>query len=329
METKMMNRKTFTALMATTLMGLGLSAQAQDKGTMKFLVGFPPGGSTDTVARVLADKMSVVLKQTIIVENKPGAGGRLAAQSLKASASDGLTYMVAPNATPVFQTLLYPPEDLKYDMLKDFATVGMVVSYPLALAVGQQTGVTSAKEYVSWLKANPKEGSFGTAGAGGHTHFSGVQLGKAIGIDLQLIPYRGNGPLVNDLLGGQVPAGIMTAGDIVAHQKTGKVRVIGVFGAQRSPMLPDVPTFKEQGINIDTGDAWTGMWAPANAPKDKLAQVQNALEYALALPEVREILAKASLNPDFRPADAMDQLQRKELAYWGPVIKATGFTPAQ
>lgn len=326
----MMSRKFFTTAMVAALLGLGLSAKAQDSSTIKFLVGFPPGGSTDTVARLLAEKMSVVLKQTIIVENKAGAGGRLAAQALKGSAPDGLTYMIAPNATPVFQTLLYPPEVLRYDMLKDFAPVGVVVSYPLALAVGQQTGVKTASEYVAWVKTNAKNGSFGSAGAGGHTHFSGIQLGKAIGADLRVIPYRGNGPLVTDLLGGQVPAGIMTAGDILAHQKSGKVRVIGVFGAKRSPLLPDVPTFKEQGINIDTGDAWTGMWAPANAPKDKLERVQNALKYALALPEVREsLINKATLNPDFRPAEEMDRLQRKELAYWGPVIKATGFTPEQ
>ncbi|MFW5333278.1 Bug family tripartite tricarboxylate transporter substrate binding protein [Hydrogenophaga sp. ZJX-1] len=325
----MMNRKTFSAVMAAALLGLGLNVQAQDKFAIKFLVGFPPGGSTDTVARLLAEKMSVVLKQTIIVENKAGAGGRLAAQALKTSAADGLTYMIAPNATPVFQTLLYPPDVLKYDMLKDFAPVGVVVSYPLALAVGQQTGVKTANEYVTWVKANVKDGSFGSAGAGGHTHFSGIQLGKAIGVDLQVIPYRGNGPMVTDLLGGQVPAGVMTAGDILPHHKSGKVRMVGVFGARRSPLLPDVPTFKEQGINIDTGDAWTGMWAPANAPKDKLAQVQNALKYALALPEVRDALIKVTLNPDFRPAEEMDRLQRKELAYWAPVIKATGFTPEQ
>ena len=322
----------FRSTLVWVALGVSLSASAQSSQSIKFLVGFPPGGSTDTVARVLAEKMAVVLKQPIIVENKAGAGGRLAAQALKASAPDGLTYMIAPNATPVFQTLLYPPDALRYDMLKDFAPVGVIVSYPLALAVAQYTGVKTAKEYVAWVKsnANAKGNSFGSAGAGGHTHFSGIQLGKAVGVDMQVIPYRGNGPVVNDLLGGQLPAAIMTAGDILPHHQSGRVRMVGVFGAQRSPMLPDVPTLKEQGINVDTGDAWTGMWAPANTPKDKLAQVQNALKYALALPEVREIFAnRATLNPDFRPAEEMDRLQRKELAYWGPVIKATGFTPAQ
>lgn len=326
-----MQRSSFLkSLLALTLAGAGLTAQAQSDQTIKLLVGFPPGGSTDTIARLLADKMGTVLKQTIIVDNKPGAGGRLAAQALKAAPADGLTYMIAPNATPVFQTLLYPQAVLKFDMLGDFTPVGVIATHPLALVVNAQTGLKTAKDYAAWVKANPRNINFGTAGAGGHTHFSGVQLGKAMGTELQVVPYRGNGPLVTDLLGGQVPAGIMTAGDVLPHQRAGKVHVLGVFGAKRSPLLPDVPTFLEQGFNVDTGDAWTGMWAPANTPKATLERVQNALKYALALPEVREtLISKAALNPDFRPAAEMDRIQRQELAYWGPIIKATGFTPDQ
>jgi tripartite-type tricarboxylate transporter receptor subunit TctC len=325
-----MKRQTFFKLAATAVLSLslGLAAQAQDKAPIKILVGFPPGGSTDLVARLLAEKMAVVLKQPIIVENKPGAGGRMAAQALKASAADGLTYMIAPNATPVMQTLLYPVEVLKYDMLKDLAPVAVLVTYPLAIAVNTQSGVKNMKEYAAWVKSNPKEASFGSAGAGGHTHFSGLQLGKAIGQPLQVVPYRGNGPMVNDLLGGQVPAGIMTAGDVLQHQKSGKVRVLAQFGAKRSPLMPDVPTLIEQGYNLDTGDAWTGMWAPAKTPQAELDRVQNAIKYVLALPEVREQLVnKATLNPDFRPASDMGALQRKELQYWAPIIKDSGFKP--
>lgn len=326
-----MRRSSFLkSLLALTLAGAGLAAQAQTDQPIKLLVGFPPGGSTDTIARLLADKMATVLKQPVMVDNKPGAGGRLAAQALQAAPADGLTYMIAPNATPVFQTLLYPQAVLKYDMLTDFAPVGMIASYPLALVVNAQSGLKTAKDYAAWVKGNAKNTSFGTAGAGGHTHFSGIQLGKAMGTDLQVVPYRGNGPLITDLLGGQVPAGIMTAGDVLPHQKAGKVQVLGVFGAARSPLLPDVPTFMEQGLKIDTGDAWTGMWASAKAPKAMLERVQNALKYALELPEVRETLInKATLNPDFRPAAEMDRIQRQELTYWGPIIKATGFTPQQ
>lgn len=325
-----MKRQTLLKLAAVTALslGLGIAAQAQDKAPIKILVGFPPGGSTDLVARLLAEKMSVVLKQPIIVENKPGAGSRMAAQALKTSAPDGLTYMIAPNATPVFQSLLYPVEVLKYDMLKDLSPVAVLVTYPLAIAVNTQSGVKNIKEYAAWVKANPKEGSFGTAGAGGHTHFSGLQLGKAIGQPLQVVPYRGNGPMVTDLLGGQVPAGILTAGDVLQHQKSGRVRVLAQFGAKRSPLLPDVPTLIEQGYNLDTGDAWTGMWAPAKTPQTELDRVQNAIKYVLALPEVREqLMNKATLNPDFKPAAEMDALQRKELQYWAPIIKESNFKP--
>lgn len=325
-----MKRKTFTALLLATALGASLSAHAQSNPTIRILVGFPPGGSTDTVARMLADKLSVVLKQTVLVENKPGAGGRLAVNALKASAPDGLTYMIAPNATPVFQTLLYSPEVLKYDLLKDFTPVGMIASYPFALAVSLQTGVKTVKEFQTWAKEHPKEASFGTAGAGGQTHFSGLQLGKALGVDLQAVPYRGNGPLVTDLLGGQIAAGVMTAGDVLPHQKSGKVRIVGIFSAKRLPLLPDVPTLMEQGVDVDTGDAWTGMWAPVQTPKADLERMQNALKYTLAQPEVQDVLIhKATLTPDFRPGTAMDQLLRKDLAYWAPIIKASGFTPEQ
>ena len=326
----MTKRSTIKTLLTALMLGLSLGAHAQDKPVIKLLVGFPPGGASDNLARILADKLREQLKQQVIVENRPGVGGRLAAQAVKASGPAGNTYMVAPNATFVFQHLTYTVKELGYDMNTDFTSVAQLTSYPMAMVVSTSLGVKNAKEYAAWLKANPDKGNFGTAGAGGDTHFNGLQFAKIAGTPMQVVPYRGNGPLVTDLLGGQVPAGIMTAGDVLPHQKSGKVRVVGVFGAQRSPLLPEVPTFKEQGFTIDTGDAWTGMWAPANAPKDKLDQMQNALKYALALPEVRETLIhKATLNPDFRPAEEMDRLQRSELAYWGPVIKATGFTPEQ
>jgi tripartite-type tricarboxylate transporter receptor subunit TctC len=317
-------------VLAVLALGVAMTAQAQDKPPIRILVGFAPGGSTDTVARVIGEKLRGPLGQSVIVENKPGAGGRLAAEALKNSAPDGQTYMLAPNATGVFQALLYPVSVLRYDLLNDLAPVAVLVSYPLALAVSTKTGVHNVKDYVTWLKANPQQGLFGSAGLGGHTHFSGLQLGKAAGVELNVVPYKGNGPLATDLLGGQVPAGIMTAGDIAQYQKSGQVKLIGVFGEKRSPLLPDVPTMLEQGYNVDTGDAWTGMWAPAKTPKAELDRMQAALKQVLAMPEVRDLLVtKQTMQPDFRSAAELDKLQRKELAFWGPVIKSTGFKPDQ
>jgi len=315
-------------------LGLGLGcaagARAQERQPIRLLVGFPPGGSTDTVARVLADKLRVVLDQPVVVDNRPGAGGRLATGMLKNSAPDGLTYMVAPNATAIFPTLLYPPTVLRYDLLTDLAPVAMVVSYPLALVVSTHVGVSNVKEYVAWVKAHPKEAVFGTAGLGGQTHFTGLQFGKAAGVPLNVVPYKGNGPLATDLLGGQLAAAVMTAGDIIQHQRSGRVKVIGVFASKRSPLMPDVPTVAEQGVKMDAGEAWAAMWAPARTPKAEIERMQAALGKVLAMPEVQHTLMQnATLQPDFRPAAELGRLQRNELAYWGPVIKASGFTPEQ
>jgi tripartite-type tricarboxylate transporter receptor subunit TctC len=314
--------------LAGLALGVACGASADSKAPLKLIVGFAPGGSTDTVARILGEKLRVPLGQSVIVDNKPGAGGRLAAVALKNSLPDGLTYMLAPNATGVFQALLYPVSELKYDLLTDFAPVAMVVSYPLALAVGSQTGVRNVKEYLAWVKNNPKEAVFGSAGLGGHTHFSGLQLAKAGGVKLEVVPYKGNGPLISDMLGGQIPAAVLTAGDIAQYQKSGQVRLIGVFGAKRSPLLPDVPTMIEQGYDVEAGDAWIGMWAPAKTPPAELERVQAALKQVLALPEVRDLFTeKQTMSPDFRPGAELDRIQRQEIEYWGPVIKATGFKP--
>ncbi|MBP0637739.1 MULTISPECIES: Bug family tripartite tricarboxylate transporter substrate binding protein [unclassified Cupriavidus] len=322
--------KTLRTVCCALALGFTLAAHAQDKQPIRLLVGFPPGGSTDTVARVLADKLQGVLGQVVIVDNKPGAGGRIATGMLKHSAPDGLTYMVAPNATAIFPTLLYPPATLKYDLLTDLSPVAVVISYPLALVVSSQTGVSNVKEYVAWLKAHPKEAVFGSAGLGGQTHFTGLQFGKAAGVPLNVVPYKGNGPLATDLIGGQLAAAVMTAGDILPHARGGKVRIIGVFSARRSPLLPDVPTVAEQGVKVDSGEAWTGVWAPAKTPRAELERMQAALGKVLAMPDVRSMLEeKAVLQPDYRDAADLDRLQRKELAYWGPVIKASGFKPEQ
>jgi tripartite-type tricarboxylate transporter receptor subunit TctC len=325
-----LSRRHFEIALAAFALGSTLGAHAQEKAPIRLIVGFAPGGSTDTVARVLADKLAGSLGQPVIVENKPGAGGRIAAETLKNAAPDGLSYMIAPNASAVFQHLLYPVAVRKYDVLTDLTPVANLVTYPLALAVGNGTGVKSLKDYVAWVKADAHRGSFGSAGLGGHTHFSGLQLGKAAGIDLNVVPYRGNGPLATDLLGGQVPAGIMTAGDIVQHQRNGQVRVIATFGAKRSPLLPEVPTLIEQGYAVDTGDAWTAMWAPAKTPKAELERMQGALKAVLDLPDVRDILVnKQTLQPSFRTGAEVDKMLRKELDYWGPVIQATGFKAEQ
>jgi|APCry1669190646_1035306.scaffolds.fasta_scaffold00085_5 tripartite-type tricarboxylate transporter receptor subunit TctC len=309
-------------------LGPGL-ARAQDKVPLKVLVGFPAGGGTDLIARYIAELLREALGRPVVVETRAGAGGRLAVDALVNSAPDGNTIMVAPNATPTFQTLVFG-DQIRWALFKDLIPVAGVTSYPLGMAVTNSIGVSNVKEFVAWAKANPKLASFGTPGLGGQNHFMGVQFGKLANIDLRVIPYRGSPPMMVDLLGGNVPSGISLMDDMVKHHREGKLRIIGVFADKRSPLMPEVPTFAEQGYATPSGEAWTAIWAPAKTPAADLEKIQSALQKALAQPAVREQLAsKINMEARYRDAKEMERVQREELAMWAPIIKASGFTPDQ
>lgn len=324
-----MNRRNMIkSLLGTLALSFSLTAQAQDAQPIKILVGFAPGGLTDIVARLFADKLRVELNQPVVVENKPGGGGRIASQALKASPPDGRTFMVAPNSGPVFLEIFYPRVQLGYDFLVDLAPVATLTTYPFAMVVQRSLGIKNAQEYMAWVKANPKQAVFGAGGAGGQGHFIGTKLGQAMSTDLQVIPYKGNGPVNIDILGGQIPAAILPASDFMRHKDSSKVQILGVFESKRSPLAPDVPTFAEQGLKFDAGQAWMGMWTSAKAPRVEVDRVQNALRKILASSEFKGVLeSRFTMTPMFHPAAEMDTLQRAELELWRPVIKASGFTP--
>jgi len=329
-DTHQRRRRLLTAaLMAAGTLGAA-TTRAQGDKTMRLLVGFAPGGASDTLARLIADKLAAVTKQVVIVENKAGAGGRLAAEALKNAAADGQTYMLAPNATLVFQHLNYPTSVLHYDMTQDFAGIAQVSSYPLALVVNASTGVKSAKELAAWIRANPDKSSFGTAGAGGDSHFNGLQFGKRAGLALTVVPYRGNGPLITDLIGGQIFIGSMVAGDALQYVRSGKLNYVGIYAPQRSPLLMDVPTLAEQGFDTGGGNGWMGIWGPAKLPKAEIVRMQVALSQVLSNKDVKSMmLTRFLMVPDFLPGADVDKKLAAELAHWGPVIKASGFSPQQ
>jgi tripartite-type tricarboxylate transporter receptor subunit TctC len=324
----MKRRVIVKALVAACGLTASMLATAQDGPTIRILCGFPPGGLTDLVARLFADKLRVELNQPVIVENKAGAGGRLAAQALKAAQADGSTYMIAPNSVPILQELLYPRKVLGYDMLADWVPVSTLTTYPFGMVVQRSLGVKNAREYVSWVKSNPKMAVYGTGGAGGQAHFSGTQLAMAAGIQIDSIPYKGNGPVNVDLMGGQLPAAILPAADLMQHRNNPKLQILGIFESERSPLIPDVPTFSEQGLNFDVGRAWMGMWAPAKAPRTEVARVEAAVRKILSDAAFKEqLMSRFTMYPMFRTSAEMDSLQRSELEVWRPVIKASGFTP--
>ncbi len=326
-SSSLLRRGLLAAALAASF-GVASSAWAQGDKPIRLLVGFPPGGASDSIARVLADKLPALLKQPVIVENKPGVGGRIAAEAVKSSTPDGLTYMIAPNATLVFQHLTYPVSVLKYDMTKDFTSIAQVSSYPMAMVVNAGIGVKNAKEYAAWVKANPEKSTFGTAGAGGDTHFNGLQFAKKAGVTMTVVPYRGNGPLLTDLVGGQIFTGNMVAGDALQYVRNGKLNYIGVYAPKRSPLLPDVPTMAEQGFDTGGGNGWMGVWGPAGLPKAEVERLRAALAQVLSDKDVKSILLTRFLMvPDYLPGADVDKQLKAELSYWGPVIKASGFTP--
>lgn len=321
-----MQRRHFLLSAGVTL-ALPTALQAQGKPAIRVMMGFPPGGATDAIARVITERLPNLLGQPVIIDTRPGAGGRVAADATLAAPADGLTYMIAPNATPTFQMLVFGPQ-VKWNILKDFVSVAGIASYPLGMGVAINTGATNAREFIEWVKRNPGKASFGTPGTGGQNHFLGVQLAKTAGIDLPVTPYKGSPPMVTDLIGGHVPSAVSLLDGMMAQHRAGKLRVIGVFTKERSPLMPDIPTFAEQGIDVTSGEGWTGMWARAGTPAAEVTRMQNAVRQVLQMPEVRETLSsKLLVHPHFRTGAELEALQRAELQHWEPIIKASGFKP--
>jgi tripartite-type tricarboxylate transporter receptor subunit TctC len=308
-------------LLALPLLGTSLG-RAQNATPVKIVVGFPPGGSSDITARIVAEKMQALLGVPVIVENKPGAGGRIAAQAVKEAAPDGSTLMVAPFAVMVVQPAVF--RSIPYDTTKDFTPIGNLVTFPLALAAGPATPATDLKELIAWLRANPAQGNYGSPGAGSMPHFLGEMLGAAAGVKLTHVPFQGGAPLVTNLLGGQIPIGFDTPAEFAEHHRQGKLRILGLSGGRRMARFPTVQTFKEQGIDIDA-QAWFGLFGPAGVPAPVVQRLNAALQMALRQLEVADRLDVLGLTAAPAPAEELGKRLAADKAVWGPVIQNSGF----
>ncbi len=320
-----MNRRRLIALAASLSAAAGLPAIAQAQGdrTIRILVGFPPGGSIDIVARLLAEKMKGELKANVIVENRAGAGGRIAAELLKSAPADGSVLMITPVVVPVLAPLVF--SRLTYNPATDFAPVGHVCDFNFALTVPTALPVQNVKELVAWLKANPQKANFGSPAAGSLPHFFGEMLSRDAKADMVHVPFAGGAALLGALSGNQVSAGIDVVLATLEAHRAGKVRVIGTSGAKRSAVLPDVPTLKEQGYPNMVAEGWFAMYAPARTPQAQVDAANRALNKALTQPDVLDRFAKLALEPGGgSPAD-LTALERASSARWAPVVKATGF----
>lgn len=310
------------ALCAVLGLAIGASAGAQD-GPVRILVGFAPGGTSDVIARLIVDRMRTSLGTPVVVENKPGANGMLVAEALKNAAPDGRTLMIAPISVTVFAPLTHAK--LRYDPIKDFAPVSLAATFQMALAVGPGSPAKTLQEYITWVRANPAKATYGTPTAGGPPHFFGVMLARATGLDLAVVPYKGGAPMVNDLIGGQVPAGITVLPELVRHHDAGKVRMLASSGSQRSPVTPNVPTFKELGFAAIEGVGWQAFHTTSGTQRATIDRLSAAIAAAIKAPELNERLLALGLEPVGSTPGELAARIAEDSARWAPIVKASGF----
>jgi tripartite-type tricarboxylate transporter receptor subunit TctC len=314
-----MKRRQFTALTAATLAVPAVLAQER---TMKIWIGFPPGGSADTIARVLAEKMKASLGQNVVVDNKPGAAGRLILGEIKRMPPDGQNLVLSPSGAMVIAPWLYT--SLPYDPIKDFTPVSRLVTFDFAVTAGPGAPAGDLRSVLAWMKANPTKANYATSGAGTVPHFAGMLLSQAAGVPLTHIAYKGGAPAAQDLIGGQVPLMVDTASETLEHHKAGKVRILAVTGEARNRALPDVPTLKEQGI-ASTADAFFGLYGPPGMAPDLVARIDRAVADALKAPEIQERIYGFGLVPNHASGPQLAVTQAEHLRKWETPIKASGF----
>lgn len=318
-------RLTIPLLCMVAALGLSpLPSRAQsDKPTLRLFVGFAPGGSVDAAARALAEKLRDSLGQNVIVESKPGAGQRIALNEVKRAAPDGQTLILSTNGPFV----LFPHtfKKLDYDPVKDFTPVARVASFDLAIAVGPKGPSGGIREVVAWAKANPKQADFGTSGAGFMGHFVGIMLGKASGVELNHVAYKGGVPALTDLVGGQIPILIDTPLEAMEMFRAGKLHFVATTGEARSRILPEVPTLKESGIDM-AAEGFFAVYGPAKMPAHVVKRLSAAIAEAVKAPDMQEKLIKFGLTPAASTSDELAAIQADHLKRWEAPIKASGFT---
>lgn len=289
----------------------------------RIIVGFAAGGSLDTMARIIADQMKGYAP-SIIVDNRPGAAGRIALETLKASAADGTSIILTPASTLVLHPHIY--KKLNYDPINDFAPVTTVgrVGYDLAVGPKVPDTVNTIQDFVAWCRANPNDATYGSPGAGSGHHFAGVMFARAAGIDMVHVPYRGAAPAVQDVVAGQIASNISVGLHIPLH-KEGKLRILAAAGAERSPFLPEVPTFKEAGLNVEVSD-WFGVVVPAGTPEPVIMKINESIRNAIQSQALQDVMAKLGNTPGGESPSSFAAIIKVDTATWGAIVKASGFT---
>src|SRR5262245_16696849 len=324
------NRRRFlfgsAAAVASSALGFSPALSQPLHSTARILAGCPPGGPTDVISRLIAEQMKAYAATTI-VENRPGAGGRVVMDVLKSSAADGSVMVL----TPAVAMCLYPHvyKSLSYNPQQDFAPVTTIATTSMLIAIGPlvPSTVTTLADFIAWCRSNPNQSSYGSPGAGSPLHFLGVMLSRAANFEYLHVPFQGTAPSIQSLLGSQIASCISPIGPFIPHVQAGTLRALATTGAQRSPLLPGVPTVAEAGYPTLEYAEWFGFFVPARTPSGTVDTLSSVLRAALQTREVQAGLANQSLDVGgLMPADFARQI-RADTDRWGPIVTASGFTP--
>ncbi len=310
-----------TGLLATA--ALPTAAQTFD-APLRIVVGYAPGGATDRVARIVGDKLGAKLGVTVIVDNKPGAGGRLAAQQVIATPANQNVLMLANPAVMVVAPLVF--KDSGYDPERDFVPVSHVNAYDFALSVSPTLPVRELNHLLAWMRANPQQANVGVPATGSLPHFFGLMMGEKAKVQTQVIGYRGSAPLLNDLLGGQIPIAVDTADVVLPQHEAGKLRILALSGSERSPFAPNIPTFKEAGLDL-AANGWNTFFAPTSMPKDKVERLAAAIHEVMKDPDTQRKFKDASMVPVVSTQAQTVAMLKAYRAQWAPVVQKSGYQP--
>ncbi len=314
----------FFCLAASALL-IPTAASAATVDTTKIVIGLPPGGVMDIFARTLADKLRAVSGAPVIVENRPGASGRLALDFAKRAAPDGKTILISPGTLLTVFPLTY--KRLSYDPDKDLLPIAHLAELPAVVSTSVNSPYKTTREYVAWVKQNPTVGGVGMSGLGGTVHFGVLSLGKSIGVPLVPTPYRGAPMMLTDEVAGILPIGIDAIGGQMELYRAGKIRFLGITGTKRSALVPDVPTLKEQGMpDFDHATTWYGAFVPSGTPPAVAAQLEKAFLDAVKDPKVRAKMLDLGMEVTGRPGSEIRQIISADRAKMRPIVTASGFT---
>jgi tripartite-type tricarboxylate transporter receptor subunit TctC len=318
------------ALLATAgLSALVLSAGAAYAETatypskmIRFVVPYPPGGASDVTARLIGQKLSVEWGQQVVVENRPGANGNIAADLVAKAPADGYTMLmgnVGPNA---ISSSLYPK--LPYDVVKSFTPVTLTTTVPIVLLVNPALPIRNVKELVTYAKANPNKINFASAGNGSSNHLTGEMFKSATGIEIVHVPYRGDGPAMTDLMGGQVAMMFTTIVAAMPYVNTGKLRAIAIASPKRSAAMPELPTIDESGVPGFNSSSWGGILFPAGTPKEAVTKMHDGVVKVLAMPDIKEKLKALGAEVVANSPEEFNSYIQSETAKWGKVVTSSG-----